>query len=273
MGLHPVEAVKAWQKHSSDGMSLDEILKEGEIVNLLGHPPGRYALWSAIRRVKQMSEVDLLLGSNYDKCGRAPILTGKEQRAIVKFVKAWRHKRFCTARYIKRELRIKASTRTICRVLNAHGYYWKPVPRIQGFSSAQLKERKAFVGKYINRSASWRKDRMNMVLDGVTLTMPPKPLNSRQKHAAQRLSCMWLKEGECLHNDIHTFNRYGVQLSVKVPLWGGFSRNGQFTLRKVDMFVCGSVGASGARCERQAEHMVFVSCVCVRCAHERGHRR
>ena len=49
MGLHPVEAVKAWQKHSSDGMSLDEILKEGEIVNLLGHPPGRYALWSAMR--------------------------------------------------------------------------------------------------------------------------------------------------------------------------------------------------------------------------------
>lgn len=231
MGLHPIEAVKAWQKHDNDGMSLDEILKEGEVVNLLGHPPGRYALWSAIQRVKQMSEVDLLPGSNYDKCGRTQILAAKEQHAIVKFVKTWRHKRFCTTRYIKEELRIKASTRTICRVLNAHGYHWKPVPRIQGFSSAQLSERKAFVDKYINRSASWWRDHMNMVLDGVTLTMPPKPMNSRQKHAAQRLSCMWLREGERLHNDIHTFNRYGVQLGVKVPLWGGFSGNGQFTLR------------------------------------------
>ena len=72
---------------------------------------------------------------------------------------------------------------------------------------------------------------MSMVLDGVTLTMAPKPLNGRQKHAAQRLSSMWLQHGERLNNDIHTFNRYGVQIGTKVPLWGGFSGNGHFTLR------------------------------------------
>ena len=60
MGLHPVEAVKAWHKHLNDGMSLDDILQEGEIVNLHGVSPGRYALWAAIQRVKRMSDVDLL---------------------------------------------------------------------------------------------------------------------------------------------------------------------------------------------------------------------
>ena len=231
MGLHPVEAVKAWHKHVNDGMSLDDILHEGEIVNLHGASPGRHALWAAIQRVKRMSDVDLLPLSKYDKCGRTQSLDAKQQKSIVHFVKTWRHKRFCTARYIKKELRLKASPRTICRVLNAHGYHWKLVPRIQGFSSEQLSKRKAFVDKYISRPASWWRDHMSMVLDGVTLTMAPKPLNGRQKHAAQRVGSMWLKEGERLHNDIHTFNRYGVQLGTKVPLWGGFSGNGNFTLR------------------------------------------
>ena len=72
---------------------------------------------------------------------------------------------------------------------------------------------------------------MNLVLDGVTLTMAPKSLNARQKHAAQRIDHMWLRAGEKLPPDANTFNRYGVQLGTKVPLWGGFTGGGQFTLR------------------------------------------
>lgn len=231
MGLHPIEAVKGWHKHIGDGMSLDAILAEGEVLNLCGQPPGKHALWSAIRRVKQMSHADIFPTSNYAKCGRKQILSNAQQQSIVQFVKAWRHKRFCTARYIREELRLKASQRTICRVLNAHGYHWKPVPRIEGFSKLQLSKRKAFVDKYISRPVSWWQAHMSMVLDGVTLTMAPKPLNGRQKHAAQRLSSMWMRNGERLNNDIHTFNRYGVQIGTKVPLWGGFSGNGHFTLR------------------------------------------
>ena len=171
MGLHPIEAVKGWHKHIGDGMSLDAILAEGEVLNLCGQPPGKHALWSAIRRVKQMSHADLLPTSNYAKCGRKQILSNAQQQSIVQFVKAWRHKRFCTARYIREELRLKASQRTICRVLNAHGYHWKPVPRIEGFSKLQLSKRKAFVDKYISRPVSWWQAHMSMVLDGVTLTM------------------------------------------------------------------------------------------------------
>ena len=72
---------------------------------------------------------------------------------------------------------------------------------------------------------------MNLIVDGVTLTTAPKSLNARQKHAAQRIDHMWLRAGEKLPPDANTFNRYGVQLGTKVPLWGGFTGGGQFTLR------------------------------------------
>ena len=42
---------------------------------------------------------------------------------------------------------------------------------------------------------------------------------------------MWMKTGEANDNEVHTYNRYGVQLGTKVPLWGGFTGGGQFTLR------------------------------------------
>ena len=150
---------------------------------------------------------------------------------MVEFVKKWRHKRFCTSQYIKREMRLQASTRTLCRVLNEHGYYWKPVPKVQGISKEHLAARAEFVNKYANRTPAWWQEHMHMVLDGVTLTMPPKTLSGREKHAAQRLTSMWMCSGERLQNDVHTYNRYGIQLGTKIPLWGGFSGGNQFTLR------------------------------------------
>ena len=42
---------------------------------------------------------------------------------------------------------------------------------------------------------------------------------------------MWMRKHEKFSREVHTFNRYGVQLGVKVPLWGGFSGSGTFLLR------------------------------------------
>ena len=61
--------------------------------------------------------------------------------------------------------------------------------------------------------------------------MPPKSLSGKQKHAAQRITNNWMRRGERLENDFHTFNRYGIQLGTKVALWGGFTGEGTFTLR------------------------------------------
>ena len=75
--LHPIEAVKAWQKHCNDVMSLDDIIREVEVLNLHGDSPGRHALWSAIRRVRSMSALDLVPTGNYAKCGRIPLLSAQ----------------------------------------------------------------------------------------------------------------------------------------------------------------------------------------------------
>ena len=98
-------------------------------------------------------------------------------------------------------------------------------------SSAQLTARKAFVEKYGGHGANWWARNFGLVFDGVTLTKAPKPLSGRAKHAAQSIRHMWMCDGERLDPKLHTMNRYGVQLGDKVPLWGGFTGAGEFTLR------------------------------------------
>ena len=146
------------------------------------------------------------------------MLSEDQERDIVGFVKAWRHKRFCTCRHIRHELKLSVSARTINRVLNTNGYNWRRVPHIQGLTTEQLELRKGFTEAHIDRPSVWWEKHMKLVLDGVTLAMAPVPLNAREKHAAQRITSMWMRPGETLDNDVHTFSRYGVQLGTKVTV-------------------------------------------------------
>ena len=162
---------------------------------------------------------------------RHKLLSLAEAKSVVDFVKQWRAKRFCTSRYIRQELKLKCSLRTIRRTLNAHGYYWRAVPKVQPLTQGQLAKRKAFVERFENRTPDWWQNNSGLVLDGVTLTKAPRSLSTKQKHAAQAIRQMWLRKGEKGDNRLHTYNRYGVQLGDKVPLWGGFSGSGHFKLR------------------------------------------
>ena len=49
---------------------------------------------------------------------------------------------------------------------------------------------------------------------------------------AQSIQHTWLCEGETLSATCHHYNRYGAQLGVKVPLWGGFTGGGIFAFRE-----------------------------------------
>ena len=226
--LSPTEAAKAWHLRLFEELSWPAV--QMEVTDLSGNKPGLHAIRDAVARVAK-ARPDQIATTSYHKCGRSAELTAEQQKAVVAFVAKWRGKRFCTCNYIIQELKLKVHKRTVARTLNNHGYYWRPVPKTHGLSAKDLAKRKKFVETYGGRPASWFEKHMNMVLDGVTLTMPPKPLNGRQKHAAQRIMHMWTRKGEALNNDIHTHNRYGVQLGTKVPLWGGFTGGGKFTLR------------------------------------------
>ena len=74
-GLAPLEAVRAYVKNKEQDMSLDDIIAEGDIVNYQGEVPGKYALWSAIKRVEESTQPHGYPVSNYANCGRHKILS------------------------------------------------------------------------------------------------------------------------------------------------------------------------------------------------------
>ena len=61
---------------------------------------------------------------------------------MVQFVKDWRNKKFCTCKYIKRELKLEATPRTIARALNRNGYRWCQVSRKSLLTAKQLQQTK-----------------------------------------------------------------------------------------------------------------------------------
>ena len=192
--------------------------------------PSENGARKAVHRVERGGRLGIAK-TKYHNCGRHKLLSLAEAKSVVDFVRQWRAKRFCTSRYIRKELKLKRSLRTVRRTLNKHGYYWRAVPKVQPLSPGQPAKRKVFVEKYENRTSEWWQNNSGLVLDGVTLTKAPRSWSTKQKHAAQAIRQMWLRKGEKGDNRLHTYNRYGVQLGDKVPLWGGFSGSGHFKLR------------------------------------------
>ena len=115
--------------------------------------------------------------------------------------------------------------------MNRNVFFWRPAPKKATLSDKDLERREAFEKKYGMHTPEWWEANAGLVIDGVTLTVAPTTLPDRHKHAAQRIDHMWMKKGEAMDKNVHTYNRCGVQLGTKVPLWGGFSDTGQFTLR------------------------------------------
>ena len=234
-GLSPDQAAKAWYLRVVQKKKWWQI--QEKVKNLQGGEPSENCLRLAVRRMQKKGKA-AVPQNNYANCGRRYgsdggkyKVTPKQAQAVVAFVKKWRHKRFCTCPHIRRELKLNVSDNTVARTLNRHGFYWRAVPKKQPLTAEQLKKRKAFVLEHLDKTPAWWCQHVSLNLDGVTLTKAPACLNGRQKHAAQSISHMWMKKKEKLENKIHTYNRYGVQYGVKVPLWGGFTGSGEFALR------------------------------------------
>ena len=227
-GLHPLQAAKA-HRLRAEGLSWADVV--AQVKNLQGQTPAMHAVRNAVARIEDQPRA-VYPQTKYENCGRRRLLSDADEARVVGFVKKFRNKHFCTCRYIKQELRLAhVSVKTIARCLNRHGFHWRAVPKQTLLSDQDLEQRKSFVAKYEHHTPAWWERHMGLVLDGVTLTMAPPTLSGRQKHAAQRIERMWLREGERCDRDAHTFNRYGIQLGTKVPLWGGFTGSGHFTLR------------------------------------------
>ena len=209
-----------------------------EVKTMEGKKPGSdHAVRNAVARVATAGARGIATtsyhnsGRRYGEDGGKYLITPQQENDVVKFVKNWRNKKFCTCKYIKRELKLGATPRTIARALNRNGYRWCQVSKKSPLTAKQMQQRKLWVNRYLNKSPTWWTQNMHLIFDGVTLTKAPKNLDLRQKHAAQSIRHMWMKETEKMDPTLHTHNRYGVQLGTKVPLWGGFTGDGTFSLR------------------------------------------
>ena len=96
-------------------------------------PKSDHAVRNAVSRVGTARGV---VTNNYENCGRRYgedggkyMITPQQEKDLVQFVQKWRNKKFCTCKYIKRELKLEASPRTIARALNRNGYRWCQVSR------------------------------------------------------------------------------------------------------------------------------------------------
>ena len=119
--------------------------------------------------------------NNYENCGRRygedggkHMITPQQEKDLVQFVKKWRNKKFCTCKYIKRELKLEATPRTIARALNRNGYKWCQVSRKSPLTAKQLQQRKVWVKRYLHKSPTWWTQNMHLIFDGVTLTKAPQ---------------------------------------------------------------------------------------------------
>ena len=200
-------------------------------------PESDKAVRNAVARVCAAGQRGIA-STNYKNCGRRYgedggkyLITPQQEKGLVQFVKQWRNKRFCTCKHIRRELKLEAAPRTIARALNRNGYHWCQVSKKSPLTAKQLQQRRVWVDRFFHKSPIWWTQNMHLIFDGVTLTKAPKSLDLRQKHAAQSIRHMWMKKNEKMDPALHTYNKYGVQLGTKVPLWGGFTGDGTFSLR------------------------------------------
>ena len=63
-------------------------------------------------------------------------------------------------------------------------------------SEKELQQRKDWVNKYVDKSPAWWQENMNLVLDGVTLTMPPKTLGLLQERAMKQGNSDRMRQGK-----------------------------------------------------------------------------
>ena len=84
----------------------------------MGETAGDKAVREAVARLETMEDGAFVPKTKSRNCGRKKILPNATELKMVDFVKKWRNKRFCTCTYIRAELWLEVTTRTILRILN-----------------------------------------------------------------------------------------------------------------------------------------------------------
>lgn len=99
-GLDPFQAAKAWHLRKQEGLPWKVV--RFQVHTMSGTHPGMDAVQDAVGRVEAQRRTSKfrkagVASSGYARCGRTPLLSSEQKKAVIAFVKRWHHKRFCTA--------------------------------------------------------------------------------------------------------------------------------------------------------------------------------
>ena len=92
--LHPSEAARAHYMRYEEFATWEDIA--AEVVNLQAKTPSLKAVRCAVAHAQALKK-GVVPQLKYKSCGRQKAPTKDQEREAAKFMKKWRHKRFCTS--------------------------------------------------------------------------------------------------------------------------------------------------------------------------------
>ena len=113
-------------------------------------------------------------------------------------------------------------------VIPATGYQWLPRSQKRRFDADEKKARVAFAKAALRLSKKDLREKLNMSMDGVVLSMPPGKESDRFNYCWGGATHMWRRKGEANVPALAGADDYDKQvpLSRAMPLWGGVSQDG-----------------------------------------------
>ena len=169
----------------------------------------------------------------YKNCGRKCWkATTDVQRFVLRRLVALRRCTICTSTVLQRELVAKKGVHleasTIRKILKAHGHRWLPKAQKPKLTQEHMQQRLQFARKVLRMSRPALRATLDMALDGVVLSSPPKGDVERHNWCMHGDSHMYRKTGETACPELAGSDPYPDQIKKDraVPMWGGTSEGG-----------------------------------------------
>ena len=202
----------------------------GRVRNVSGLQPSVRLLKSLRARLQARAQQKVY---KYKNCGRKRWkATAEVQRFVVKRLLALRPHTLCTSTVLQREVAarkgVQLEASTIRKILKKHGYRWLPKAQKPKLSQEHMQQRLQFARKVLRMSRPALRAALDMALDGVALSSPPKGKVERHNWCLHGESHMYQKPGEVACPELAGSDPYPDQIKEgrAVPMWGGISEGG-----------------------------------------------
>ena len=169
----------------------------------------------------------------YARCGRSAWVITREVGAwLIRTLLSQRRKCICTAttlqQLLAKEMKVKASTRTIRRHLLSKGYKWCPRSQKRKYTAKDKRDRVKFALPLSRLGEDALAEYVTCAIDGVVISVPPQDETDRLNYCLHGQTHMYRKKDEAAKPELSGDDPYADQipLSRAIPMWGAISALG-----------------------------------------------